>query len=58
MDMQMMEMIDMVEYTNLKRMSKSFIDSIRVCRKCGHTWVARISDVRQCPKCHTHRWDI
>ena len=27
------------------------------CLHCGHEWVPRIKDVRQCPKCKTARWD-
>lgn len=28
------------------------------CKKCGHRWVNRQPDVRQCPKCHTAKWDV
>ena len=23
-----------------------------ICRHCGHRWVARVSDPKQCPLCH------
>lgn len=28
-----------------------------VCERCGHTWVARKKEVRQCPKCKSAYWD-
>jgi uncharacterized OB-fold protein len=28
------------------------------CKKCGHKWVPRQEDVRQCPKCKTAKWDV
>ena len=28
------------------------------CRKCGHEWTPRQSDVRICPKCKTAKWDV
>jgi uncharacterized OB-fold protein len=28
------------------------------CKKCGHEWVPRQSDVRLCPKCKTYKWDV
>lgn len=27
------------------------------CKKCGHTWHPRVSDVIVCPKCHSYKWD-
>ena len=27
------------------------------CEKCGHKWIPKIEDVRQCPKCKSARWD-
>ena len=27
------------------------------CMKCGHQWIPRSDDVRECPKCHSSRWD-
>ena len=27
------------------------------CLKCGHEWVPRNEDVRQCPACKTAYWD-
>ncbi len=26
------------------------------CKRCGHTWIPRIEDVVQCPKCKTARY--
>jgi len=26
------------------------------CVKCGHEWIPRKEDVRQCPKCKTAYW--
>ena len=28
-----------------------------VCLKCGHIWLTRKEDVRQCPKCKTAYYD-
>ena len=28
------------------------------CYRCGHTWIPRHTDVRQCPKCRSVCWDI
>jgi Zn finger protein HypA/HybF involved in hydrogenase expression len=28
------------------------------CLKCGHRWIPRQSEVRQCPSCKSPRWDI
>ena len=28
-----------------------------VCKRCGHRWVARKKEVRQCPKCKSAYWD-
>ena len=27
------------------------------CNQCGHEWVPRIKNPRQCAKCHSVRWD-
>jgi len=27
------------------------------CKKCGHTWIPRIADVRICPKCKSYRFE-
>lgn len=27
------------------------------CNRCGHEWTPRIADPRQCPGCHSIRWD-
>ena len=27
------------------------------CRRCGHSWVPRKSDVRRCPGCGSPYWD-
>jgi len=27
------------------------------CRRCGHRWLPRTSDVALCPKCRSPRWD-
>ena len=27
------------------------------CKKCGHKWVARIVDLKVCPKCKSPWWD-
>jgi Zn finger protein HypA/HybF involved in hydrogenase expression len=28
-----------------------------ICNRCGHTWIPRTYEVRQCPKCKTAFWD-
>lgn len=28
------------------------------CLRCGHAWTPRTSDVRQCPRCKSARWDV
>ena len=28
------------------------------CRRCGHEWIPRKNDVRQCPKCKTAYWEL
>lgn len=37
----------------------AFNISKRKCNQCGHEWVPRTDDPRQCPnpKCHSVRWD-
>jgi len=27
------------------------------CKRCGHEWVPRISNVQICPKCKSARWN-
>jgi len=27
------------------------------CKRCGHRWIPKKEDVRQCPKCKTAYWD-
>lgn len=27
------------------------------CKRCGHTWLPRKEDVRQCPGCGSAHWD-
>ena len=27
------------------------------CFRCGHLWIPRKKDVRQCPKCKSAYWD-
>lgn len=27
------------------------------CKRCGHKWLPRKSDIRICPKCKSARWD-
>lgn len=27
------------------------------CKRCGHQWVPKKEDVRQCPKCKSVWWD-
>jgi Zn finger protein HypA/HybF involved in hydrogenase expression len=27
------------------------------CQKCGHVWIPKKEDVRQCPKCKSVRFD-
>ena len=29
---------------------------IRTCRKCGHTWIAKLKITTQCPRCHSSYW--
>ncbi len=40
-------------------MSKLKVPTL-TCLRCGHTWVPRSADVRQCPnpKCHSVLWDV
>ncbi len=28
------------------------------CLRCNHTWVPRIQEVRECPKCKSSKFDI
>jgi predicted Zn-ribbon and HTH transcriptional regulator len=28
-----------------------------VCKRCGHTWIARTKDIKRCPKCKSCYWD-
>ena len=28
------------------------------CLRCGHKWIPRKTDVRQCPKCKTPYFDV
>ncbi|KKK62295.1 hypothetical protein LCGC14_3005730, partial [marine sediment metagenome] len=28
-----------------------------VCKKCGHFWIPKVEEVRQCPKCKSAWWD-
>ncbi len=28
-----------------------------VCKKCGHSWIPKVEEVRQCPKCKSAWWD-
>jgi predicted Zn-ribbon and HTH transcriptional regulator len=28
------------------------------CKKCGHDWKPRNSEIRQCPKCKSAWWDV
>ena len=27
------------------------------CKKCGHEWIPKIKEVRQCPNCKSAWWD-
>jgi len=27
------------------------------CKRCGHQWIPKLLDVRECPKCQSNRWD-
>ena len=27
------------------------------CKRCGHTWLPHVEDVRMCPKCRSPYWD-
>jgi len=27
------------------------------CKRCGHEWIPKIEDVKQCPKCKSARWN-
>jgi predicted Zn-ribbon and HTH transcriptional regulator len=27
------------------------------CKRCGHKWIPRKEDIRQCPKCKSAFWD-
>ncbi len=28
------------------------------CQRCGHRWIPRKAEVRQCPRCKTAYWDV
>ena len=28
------------------------------CKRCGHKWIPKKEDIRQCPKCKTAFWDL
>ena len=28
-----------------------------VCKRCGHKWVPKKEEIRQCPKCKSVWWD-
>jgi Zn finger protein HypA/HybF involved in hydrogenase expression len=28
------------------------------CKRCGHEWIARVENVRICPKCRSPYWDV
>jgi Zn finger protein HypA/HybF involved in hydrogenase expression len=30
------------------------------CKRCGHIWIPRISNIQVCPnkKCHSPKWDV
>ena len=28
------------------------------CRRCGYEWAPRGTVVRECPQCHSAKWDI
>jgi len=30
---------------------------VNVCKKCGHRWVSRVENPRQCPKCKSYGWN-
>jgi rubrerythrin len=38
-------------------MSKRKIKKIYECKKCGHKWINRKEDIRQCPYCKSAYWD-
>jgi len=29
-----------------------------ICQKCGHEWIPRQGEIRQCPKCKSVWWDM
>ena len=28
------------------------------CERCGHQWIPRVEDVRECPKCKSPYWNV
>jgi len=28
------------------------------CKKCKHTWIARIEKPQQCPRCKSYEWEL
>jgi predicted Zn-ribbon and HTH transcriptional regulator len=30
---------------------------VNVCKRCGHEWVSRVENPRQCPKCKSYDWN-
>ena len=38
-------------------MSAVHLPSKLECKKCGHRWIPRTTDVRICPRCKSARWD-
>ena len=27
------------------------------CKRCGHKWIPRITEVKECPKCQSPKWN-
>ena len=32
-------------------------EDLKVCQQCGYTWVSRVEDPVQCPRCKRYDWD-
>ena len=39
-------------------MAKVVLPKPLKCKRCGHEWTPRQTDVRICPKCKSALWDV
>src|SRR3989304_4621277 len=45
-------------YIKQRRKMKIKITEALTCKRCNHIWITEISDVRQCPRCKSYKWDL